>query len=114
MGNLPSPGPRVHNRGQSAERRLPRRKELDNGRTLIPLENLESNGTPPKMTQEEFIFQAGARCPHCGSLQVTGGGLSSRVGATIQAVWGCETCGSEWIATYALSGFISGQMRNTK
>lgn len=78
--------------------------------TVVPLGTLQSSA-PPKMSQSEFVANAGAACPHCGSPDISGGGLSARMGPAIQSVWGCETCGNEWIATFRLSGFIAGTPR---
>lgn len=88
----------------------PRNSSLDllSQEDVIRADRLEACGRP-KMTQEEFVAQAGHSCPFCGSREVTGGGLAKIVGPLIQAVWGCDTCDSEWVASYQLSGYDPGQ-----
>ncbi len=81
-------------------------------KTVLAPEDLETS-SPPKMSQEEFVA-AGDACPHCGSREITGGGITALFGQEIQSVWGCETCGNEWIATYRLTGFIAGGVKRAE
>jgi hypothetical protein len=78
--------------------------------TVVPLGILQSSGAP-RMSQAECLARTGAACPHCNSPEISGGGLSARIGSTKKSVWGCESGWSEWITTFCLSGFIAGTHR---
>jgi transposase-like protein len=56
------------------------------------------------MTNQEYLDHGGTKCPHCGSLNLTGDHVQVDAGTAWQDII-CDDCGKEWQDTYTLTGF---------
>jgi hypothetical protein len=54
------------------------------------------------LSNEEYVEEGGARCPFCGSDEVTGDSFTSGGGEASQEM-SCDACDAKWEDVYALT-----------